>query len=409
MRSRVFVVSLALVVFCGAGLIARANVGDYPVDAGPSIAALARGDVRGAVNAQPLMGSVSILIRAPFAAAARELGAGQVGMYRAGVLPCIAAAAFLGMFLVRLLRKKDGAILVAVLAVLTPASLAAVRLGHPEEVLAGALAVGAVLAGARGRSLLAGVLLGLAIATKQWALIAVGPAILAPQVGRRNVAIAGAVVSTALTLPLIVGNWAQFHGTSHNAATTPRIATASTVWSLVASREEVRVASADGKETTVSVYRPPTFAVRFSHPLIIIVPLLLSVLLLRVRRARGPDAIALLALFFIVRCVFDPVDNAYYHVPLILSLLAWEVADSRLIRGVPWVTLVSAGALWVTFDYMEPRHIAHTTETVFYLAWTSALAAFLLYEALIRPHRLPVRARNVDGIATGVVASEGEQ
>ena len=58
------------------------------------------------------------------------------------------------------------------LAILTPASRAAVESGHPEEMLAAALCVIALLVSDR-RPLWAGVALGLALATKQWAVLAV--------------------------------------------------------------------------------------------------------------------------------------------------------------------------------------------------------------------------------------------
>ena len=58
------------------------------------------------------------------------------------------------------------------------------------------LCAGAVLAALRGRSTLAGVLLGLAIANKAWALLAVGPVLLALQADRRRaLAIAGAIAA----------------------------------------------------------------------------------------------------------------------------------------------------------------------------------------------------------------------
>ena len=60
-----------------------------------------------------------------------------------------------------------------------PLTLRALELGHPEELLGGALCVAAVLLAARERPLWAGLALGLAIANKEWALLAVGPVLLA--------------------------------------------------------------------------------------------------------------------------------------------------------------------------------------------------------------------------------------
>src|SRR5262245_39969144 len=122
-----------------AGLVLRSRVGDYPVDAGPAIAAIVGGGLRRALDLQPLMGSLSVIVRAPFAVAADQLGAGEPGVYRAGVIPCVAATALLGVAIARARGSNLGSgpdelhLLVPVLAILTPASLAAVRTGHPEE------------------------------------------------------------------------------------------------------------------------------------------------------------------------------------------------------------------------------------------------------------------------------------
>ena len=65
------------------------------------------------------------------------------------------------------------------LCVANPLTLRALEIGHPEELLGAVLCVAAVLLAARDRPLWAGLLLGLAIANKQWALLAVGPVLLA--------------------------------------------------------------------------------------------------------------------------------------------------------------------------------------------------------------------------------------
>ena len=60
-----------------------------------------------------------------------------------------------------------------------PITLRALDIGHPEELLGAVLCAGAVLAALRGRATLAGVLLGLAMANKAWAVLAIGPVLLA--------------------------------------------------------------------------------------------------------------------------------------------------------------------------------------------------------------------------------------
>ena len=84
-----------------------------------------------------------------------------------------------------------------------PVTLYALQDGHAEELLGAVLCVAAVLAAQRGRGGLAALALGLAIANKQWALLAIGPVLLALPPGRRArpLALAGAVV-LCIDLPL---------------------------------------------------------------------------------------------------------------------------------------------------------------------------------------------------------------
>ena len=65
--------------------------------------------------------------------------------------------------------------LMAAACVLNPLTYQAAFYGHPEELLAAALAVGAVIAAGRRHWLLGGLMLGAALATKQWAALAVVP------------------------------------------------------------------------------------------------------------------------------------------------------------------------------------------------------------------------------------------
>src|SRR3712207_1195863 len=64
-------------------------------DAGPSIEAIARGDVDMFFAEQPPMGSFSLLVRAPFAAAvkASDVDHASLWIYRAGAFACLIALA----------------------------------------------------------------------------------------------------------------------------------------------------------------------------------------------------------------------------------------------------------------------------------------------------------------------------
>ena len=92
------------------------------------------------------------------------------------------------------------------------------------------------------------------------------------------------------------------------------------------------------------------------------------------RRIGVGGAFPLLALLFLIRCVFDPQTNAYYHVPLLLTLLAW---DMQMRRNLPYTTLAVVAALVVMNSYIASP-IGLYPASVFYFVWTAALAAYLL-------------------------------
>src|SRR5439155_16894179 len=94
-----------------------------------------------------------------------------------------------------------------------PDSLKAFALGHPEELLTAALALGALLAAGRGRAPAAAVLLGLALAAKQWALLALPAVLLVSAPGRRLRVLLGAGAEVvALTGPLALAEPRAFAG-----------------------------------------------------------------------------------------------------------------------------------------------------------------------------------------------------
>ena len=102
----------------------------------------------------------SLVERAPFALLPGLWGGGQLAVYRMVALPCLLAAAVLGVWLVAQMRAAGRPTLWRAVAlgvcVANPLTLRALELGHPEELLGGALCVAAVLLAARERPLWAG-------------------------------------------------------------------------------------------------------------------------------------------------------------------------------------------------------------------------------------------------------------
>jgi hypothetical protein len=368
---------LALALGAVVGLTLLGLLGDYPSDAGPAVAALASGSFRHAAAVPFMMGPFSIVLRAPFAALAQHLGAGQLGVYRAGVAPCLVVAAGLGIVLARRPsgdgRKASWLLLVSVLAVLSPPALAAVRNGHPEEALGGALCVAAVLVAERRRTVACGLALGLALATKQWALVAVVPVLLASvPYARAKVAVVAGLTAAVLYVPFVVQDRAAFMTATRAEAHVVSAATPQTVWLVASHERQVRV---DGSPVltydAVSRWVPPV-----SHALIVAIGVLAGLGLWR-RQLSPAQPLALLAFVFLVRCILDPVDQDYFHLPFFLALLAWEVRADRLVRDLPLATLSTFLCLWLTFDLLH-RSASPWLVNVLYLTWTFAIGAHLV-------------------------------
>src|SRR5947209_10731263 len=334
----------------------RGGLGDYPHDAAGAVDALAGGHVLRSltVHPQPLMGPIAILARAPFVGAGHLVGAGSLAGYRLGAIPCLVAAGLLGVVLLRTFapssRRGAVSLLVVLLAVASPAATSAVELGHPEEVLCAALSVLGVVAAMRSRVGATAVLLGLALATKQWAVIAVPPAVLAVAPRYRwGVAAGAAGLAALLTLPQVLADPSGFASVSQHAATATNDTFVQSWWYLVG-------------------HTLPGWLAQSTHPLIVLAAFPLTVVAYR-RGLRADHALPLLALLFLVRCVLDPVDNYYYHLPLLLALLAWDV---KARRQLPFAALAATLCLIVTNSFLDG-----TAASAFYFAWTAALAVVL--------------------------------
>ena len=62
--------------------------------------------------------------------------------------------------------------------------------------------------------------------------------------------------------------------------------------------------------------------------------------------------LGVLALAFLLRCMLDPWDLVYYHLPLVVALAAWE---ARRGRDLPVLSVVVTAACWLTFVVYDAR------------------------------------------------------
>ena len=361
---------------------------DYNVDAAPSIDALARLDIGGFFQTAPLMGPVSIVVRAPFAALA---GGDQLLAYRFGALPCLAA---MGVLLYVLLRRMQaaghpalGGAAIAALFAVNPFVVDALGWGHPEEILGGSLCVLAILAAGAGRTWTAAIVLGLAVTTKQWAVIAIVPTLLAAPAGRRTIALGAGGLATALTVPLFLVSASSLSQTAKAIGSVQSWVAPPNVWWPLAHSSSHQ--AFDGVAMrTLHDYTLPSVLNPVPHALIVIVAVALGVALwMRRPRPSLDQVLGLLALVFLLRCLLDPWNNLYYHVPFLLALFARDaVAAPRR----PLAAAFGLAFVWLTFKRVWPASQGEPDLVfAFYVSWTTVFAGWLAV-SVFAPARLPV-------------------
>jgi hypothetical protein len=320
------------------------STGDWLYDSWPAVHALAGGHLGTYLEAKAMMGPFATLVQAPFA---HLSGGADIHAYRWAAFPCLLAAGLLGLYLASIAARRGlpqlGRFLLAGLCLVNPLTVEALQSGHPEEILTAALAVGAIATASEGRRGLAAVLLGLAIASKQWAVIAILPVLMALLGGRLRVGLAAAGIAAILVLPGVLASPGSFSEVNSNAASTGRIVTPWSVWYPVAN-VTTEVHHVDGTALVANVHEAPPLVGSLSHPLILVLALLIPLGIAARRKGfglSGSDAMALFALLALLRCGLDPVDNLYYPEPLLLALLGWDAfaADRLPLRGLAGAAL----------------------------------------------------------------------
>lgn len=354
---------------------------DYEIEAAPSFDALTHGHLGEFLRLAPTYGG-SLIERAPFALIPGIWGGGSLAVYRMVALPCLVAAAALGVFLVARMRARGHSPLLAravalSVCVANPITLRALELGHPEELLGGCLCVVAVLLAARERPLAAGILLGLAIANKEWALLAAGPALLAlPRPLRLRCLVGAGTVTVAVLAPLALASSSGFAAGAHAIASPASpIFQPWQIW-WFAGHHGALVHGGFG--IPKPHYRVgPAWTALVSHPLIILVGFAIALVLwLRIRGRALPlrDALLALALVLLLRCVLDTWDAVYYPLPFLLALLSWETSATP--GRPPVFALLATVLFWLSFVWL-PEHAAPDVQAAVFLAWSLPLVGML--------------------------------
>jgi hypothetical protein len=340
---------------------------DWREEAQPAVHALLAGHVHSFFTLAPIYGA-SLLLRAPFLLATKLSHSGDLAVYRASAIPCLMATGALGVWLSGQMRAKGSStiarVLVLLVCVANPLIMWALKWGHPEELLSAACCVAAMLCALRGRTIAAAILLGLAIANKEWALLAAGPVLVAlPGARIRTLVIAGGVAA-ALLAPFTLAN-AGFAGQVGAVGTsTGAIFHPWQIWWFFGS-----VPHAHPGLFIIDpnfVYRlPPSWLGGLGHSLVVVLMPVLTALYALVRRPWGArarhDALLLLALLLALRCMLDPWDISYYWLPFLFAMLAWEVVATR---RAPMMSLVATALVAWTLQ----NHFAFDTQAAVFLA-----------------------------------------
>ncbi len=372
-----------------AGIAATAWLGltgfawsDYETEVARVYAALAQGHVAEALRIAPVYGG-SLVLRAPFALLPGLWGGGAQAIFRVVALPCLAAAAALGVWLVADMRRRNLSRLARgvalALCVANPVTVGALEVGHPEDLLGGAACVAAVLCAARGRAAWAGVLLGAAVANKEWALLAAGPVLLALPAGRARCAVAASATAAAIVAPLAVVHAGNFVAETKATSQTSSAIFQPWQWWWFFGHHGGVVKGTFGR--VKPGYRTgPAWAGTVSHPLVLAAGVALPAALWWSRRRRATsrrcgerDALLLLALLLLARCTLDTWDTQYYIEPLLLALCAWE---ARGARGLPTLAIATTALAWIDFEWLR-YHASADAQAAVFLMWTIPLAAAL--------------------------------
>ena len=342
------------------------GMGDYGMgrgvggdNAAPGLAALAHGNIAGYLSHQPVMGLTSILVRLPVAVLASALRLSSLWSYRLGVLACLIPFALLAAWLagannISPKRRTYGLAALLVL-ILSPILHNALDAGHPEGILAGSLSAAAVIAATRGRIRTAAVLLGLAIGSQDWALMAVPPVVLAARGRRREVLLLAGAVAAPLTVCVWLADPAGFLRAVHNESATRFLTPLSLLWPISLPLHLPNASFEWARAMPLGMRRPEATLVSAC-----LVGLVGGAWYLSVRRrVVGFEPLALLALLGLLRCVCDSTHEEYYAIAALIPILAWEAQQNRLpVIGAlmclrAWLSYATLGQISATDLYVS--------------------------------------------------------
>lgn len=357
---------------------------DWGMQDGRIVTHLLRGDVQMFLDGANPAYLPSLILRTPLFLLAGLFGGGEDAAFHLvkalGLLLMAGLAAWLMTY-----ARAGGAgwkilLLIAFVTVGSPVAVQSLDYGHAEDLIGAVLCVAGVLAAARGRLTTAGVLLALAFVMKQWAILAWLPAMAVAPRRPWQLPAVGVPVAAIFFIPLFL----------RTAPGGPApVIEAAEVWRSHQWFWPLGVPNPDPE-----AFRPKVAPEWFvSIPRLIIVGLAvpLSALWYRHRRRGGgqpEDVLLLLAVLFLGRCVFEPWNIDYYHLPFLVTLATWEVLRGR----VPMLALLATAATYFSFNTWLEIQVYGNATYAMYVGWTLPLAYVLVRQLLFPGLRIAVPA-----------------
>ena len=375
--------------FAGAVLLLASHdvywIADFTTESLPAYQALIDGRLSLYFERIPAYAGFATIVGGPASLLTGLFGREETMVFRLIALPGLIGLAAIGTTLAVPARAAGRRYwwLFAVMGMGGVLTYSTLTYGHPEDLLAAAGAVGAVLAARSGRVGWAGALLVVGVLAKQWAVLAILPAAFAAPRGALRIVAAGAAGTlVAVALPFLFAREGGATVTSTGLMFHPH-----QIWwpfGVPAAPDFIKA----GHGTRMG----PGWLQPLTRPLIVASGAALA-LVWRLRSGRErnrDDALGVLALAMLLRCMLDPWDLVYYHVPLIVALAAWE---ARRGRELPVLSVAASACAWLTFVVYD----AHTGDGPYfaYLAWTLPLAGVLalhLLRGARREERMPAAA-----------------
>jgi hypothetical protein len=359
----------------------RFSASDFTVRNLPMVNALRDGHV-GQFLDRATVDSGSYILRAPVVLLPNLWGGGSLALYRVLALPCLLAVLWLAVSLwsrgVRAGATRAAAWGALALCVLNPFLLNALLKSHPEDILGGVVCIAAAFAARAQRPGWAGILLGLAIANKPWAVVATVPVLWLLDRGRVRTLLLAAIPVVVVLLPLVIRNATAEHSQALQNATSfvqPSGTLAFKPWQVWWFFGDPHHLIGAVFGTSHPRYRAaPEWVLRTTHPLAALVPAAVCLLLLpRLRRERWEDGLLLLALALLLRCMLDAFNIDYYEVPFTLALLSWEILARRSV-GISLAVILTG---WIVMTVL-PFNISPDAQAVAYMAWSIPVAGWML-------------------------------